>query len=627
MVERATAAAAAAAPPRLLSLCLGAVAARLTSDSAGAGGAGQTGWLGGYSSEEEEEEVVDEPLSPEQVAEALPWELLHRLAFLLPPAALESLHRAAHARCCSPAAAAAGLGGEDGSSRGIKRSRCDDFDTAWQALFKRRWPLHENTGHDTLANVDWQQRYWERHLQDCLDEAAERALLPSFYGSIGELSMSVKIMSSIYHNEDISQQHARLSYQCSRFGCYARCLRLQSVLCTAESYVEAVCLLLSCHAETLLSLEFIRCQLYPAAMDKICESVRQKETLNHGIKNLSIKSSHIYGTDSLAISAGLLNFLSSSKSLHFLSLHDTKMPPSFAKMIIRSLLESSHGLQSLEISENNISGCLALVDKSSTSSSSAMECDLYLKSLSVLNLRGSNLQKRDIEDLCKILIRMPNLRDLDISGNPIMDEGIRLLIPFISRAIQKENPLLRLKVEDCDLSCIGVSKLLECLTYVKQPLDMLSIADNAIGSSIAAALAKLLGSGVRDLNVEDIGLGTVGFEMLEQAMPREVGLSHINISKNRGGIKAAHFVSRLILQAPNLITVNAAANLLPPESLDVICDTMKQRTCNLERVDLTGNIHLSGAIFPALLEFKKHGKPILVVPSHLSTCAPYDDDP
>jgi hypothetical protein len=39
--------------------------------------------------------------------------------------------------------------------------------------------------------------------------------------------------------------------------------------------------------------------------------------------------------------------------------------------------------------------------------------------------RENNLQKDDVVDLHKMLIRMPNLRDLDISGNPIMDEGIR----------------------------------------------------------------------------------------------------------------------------------------------------------------------------------------------------------
>jgi len=41
-----------------------------------------------------------------------------------------------------------------------------------------------------LGTVDWQQKYWEKHLQECLDEAAESAFLPSFCGNIGELSIS-----------------------------------------------------------------------------------------------------------------------------------------------------------------------------------------------------------------------------------------------------------------------------------------------------------------------------------------------------------------------------------------------------------------------------------------------------
>ncbi|CAN6339998.1 unnamed protein product [Urochloa humidicola] len=640
--------------PSLLSLCLDAVAARLIRDSAGVG-SGSTGCPGecsgcrpGGFAEEVGEEADDDYLGPEQVAEALPWELLHRLASRLPPAALESLHHAAHARCCSSADTAAGNGGQDGDRRGIKRSRCEDFNTAWQSLFKLRWPLSVKTEHDSVVTVDWQQTYWEKHSQECLDEAAESALLPSFRGGVGELSISDKTMNYVYKSEEISQQHSRLTYQLRRFGCYARCLRLQGVLCTAETYdllqycklerlmfirimeeaeVNGLCLLLRCHAETLLSLEFIHCQLYPAVMDQICKAVLQKGSQSHGIERLSIKSSRICETKPLTISAGLLHFLSSGKSLHLLSLHDNRMQSSFAQMVIHTLLESSCGLQTLEISENNIAGWLSNVNKSYTSSPLALKSDISLNSLSILNLRGNNLQTDDAVDLNKLLIKMPNLRDLDLSGNPIMDEGIRSLIPFISWSIEKENPLLRLRVENCDLSSIGVNKLLECLTSVKQPLDVLSIADNPLGSSSAAALAKFLGSHVRDLNVEDTDLEALGFQILEEALPMEVALSHINISKNRGGIRAAYFVSRLILQAPNLVSVNAAANILPPESLEVICNSLKQRTCNLERVDLTGNFHLSGTIFPAFLEFKKHGKPILVIPSNLGTCAPYDDDP
>lgn len=45
---------------------------------------------------------------------------------------------------------------------------------------------------------------------------------------------------------------------------------------------------------------------------------------------------------------------------------------------------------------------------------------------------------------------------------------------------------------------------------------------------------------------------------------------------NRGGIRAAHFISQLILHAPNLVAVNAEANIMPAESLAIIHDALKQ---------------------------------------------------
>lgn len=51
------------------------------------------------------------------------------------------------------------------------------------------------------------------------------------------------------------------------------------------------------------------------------------------------------------------------------------------------------------------------------------------KSLSCF--RGNNLHKYDVESLRNALFLMPNLEVLDLSDNPIEDEGIRLVdIPF-----------------------------------------------------------------------------------------------------------------------------------------------------------------------------------------------------
>lgn len=48
---------------------------------------------------------------------------------------------------------------------------------------------------------------------------------------------------------------------------------------------------------------------------------------------------------------------------------------------------------------------------------------LFLKSFYII--RGSNLDKDDADDLRYALFYMPNLEVLDISSNPIEDDGIR----------------------------------------------------------------------------------------------------------------------------------------------------------------------------------------------------------
>lgn len=46
-------------------------------------------------------------------------------------------------------------------------------------------------------------------------------------------------------------------------------------------------------------------------------------------------------------------------------------------------------------------------------------------------------------------------------------------------------------------------------------------------------------------------------------------------SENRGGIETAEFLSKLLSQAPQLIEVNAASNLMPIDSLSIICSALK----------------------------------------------------
>ncbi|XP_073012461.1 uncharacterized protein [Typha latifolia] len=587
----------------------------------------------------------------------LPPDLLDNLVMTLPPLALQTLHEMLNDGC---------IGGyrTDNAIHGKKRGRYEYFNMGWNKLFDKRWPdakkiepIRYMTTDESAevcnsvnCTADWQQLYWEKHLQECLDGAAETALLPGFYGHIGEVTISDSVIYSIDSPRSMIDECMKLSYHCNRFGCYARCLRLQNVLCSGETcellkesklqkltfvriksknQVDGVCMLLNHHRETLWSLEFIHCLLYPTIMNQICNSMSKEESVIHGIRCFSIKSSPISESKSSSISSGLLSLLSSGGSLASLCFYDTRMQPKFAKMIFDTLLGSSCGLVTLEISDNNLIGWLSQIEEKSTNISSLLGSEMSMKSLKVLNLRGNNFHKDDAEDLCSILARLPNLRSIDISDNPITDEGIRYLIPYFVKALEKASPLLNIKIENCNLSGMGVIELLRSLPPLKEPLNMLSLADNHLGCSVAATLAKFLGNScVKELNLEDIELGASGFQELEELMPRETALSCINISKNRGGIRTAHLLSRLISQAPNLVAINAGANIMPPESIPIIQDALKQSKGNLERLDLTGNSQLCLSNYTSVLqEFCHHGKPIVIYPSPPVSGTPYDDDP
>ena len=51
----------------------------------------------------------------------------------------------------------------------------------------------------------------------------------------------------------------------------------------------------------------------------------------------------------------------------------------------------------------------------------------FLTFLFFLIIRGNNLGKDDAEDLKYALLRMPHLRQLDLSDNPLTDAGLRSL--------------------------------------------------------------------------------------------------------------------------------------------------------------------------------------------------------
>ncbi|KAL2344950.1 hypothetical protein Fmac_006235 [Flemingia macrophylla] len=310
----------------------------------------------------------------------LPSHMLDTLIARLPPLALRTFqHRLPFDH------------DHDDSTGKRKRARDWNLDSAWRRLFHQRWPQRLQQ----IQPADWQQLYWETHLQDCLDEAAEVALIPSFDGYIGDIQISDSILKSIGFVGNTSHStfdYSKLSYHCLQFGSQLSCLRLQNVLCNEETsetvrdpssireegltrvllrecklqslvlrcirskkQVDGLCKLLSQHCRTLTSLEFVHCTLSRDFINAIFGSLIIESVQKHGIQHLSIIATTFLEPCTVSLPSGLVSFLSLGRSLCSLTLSDNLHGRTFAKDLFVTLLNISSGISVLDLSENKVS--------------------------------------------------------------------------------------------------------------------------------------------------------------------------------------------------------------------------------------------------------------------------------
>ncbi|PNY10363.1 hypothetical protein L195_g006938 [Trifolium pratense] len=399
--------------------------------------------------------------------------------------------------------------------------------------------------------------------------------------------------------------------------------------------VDGLCKLITQHSRTLKSLEFIHCTVYVDFINAILASVGIKGVPKHGIQHLSIVSSS-FGKCTVSLPSGLESFLSSARSLCSLKLFDNRLGRNFAKALFVTLLEASSSISVLDLSENEIAGCLSYFNRRLSSGSHlSVGIGKSLQLLRVLNLRGNNLRKDDAENLGYALAYMPNLEDLDISDNSIGDDGIRYLTPYFAGTSQTCSHLACLNLESCQLSAEGVNHLLDSLLTLNGPLKSLSIAENYLGSKVAGSLGRFLSTPIEVVDVSGIDFRPSGFQELNNIIQElqnmllikeDLKLVKINISKNRGGIETAKFLSKLLSQAPQLVDVNAANASSRVNSSQL--HALETHFGNVQRLDLTGHQWAYKPEHASLrTEFVHNGKPILILPPSSATAPPCDHDP
>ncbi|XP_059070743.1 uncharacterized protein LOC131068844 [Cryptomeria japonica] len=225
------------------------------------------------------------------------------------------------------------------------------FNKAWKDKFQTRWPegvkksgyllsfaedIDDECEH-AIYRKDWQQTYWEAHLQDCLREAAAQALLPSYKGSIGQIYLSDTIHGHIGIKHDSTSTRKELltlRHQGKSFGHYARHLRLRNVLCVEElsdvlkscrlkgivldgikskKHIEGTYQILKQNRETLEAVELFHCRITSADLSEICATLNGEGGLMNRINFFSMTSSRVLINNDLTYFHGFLQFLSASR--------------------------------------------------------------------------------------------------------------------------------------------------------------------------------------------------------------------------------------------------------------------------------------------------------------------------
>nr|GEV39613.1 hypothetical protein [Tanacetum cinerariifolium] len=521
----------------------------------------------------------------------LPTELFDRLVPELPPLALQNLQDA------MPLVSSADCVSSDDSllTPSRKRKRCDNFDIAWKVLYELRWGALQKSSVDT----NWQQLYWEKHLQNCLDATWETVSVTLFDGFLGDVDLPDSLLNCISYkgHPNRSRNYSKLFYHCERFGQYARSLRLQSVHYVAElnrllrkcrleslemhwikskEQVVGLGKFLEQNKETLSSLEFVNCKLPANLVTAICESLHVKGFETDVIKNFTYKRSSFLDSSSFPMPLGLDSLLTAACNLTTLVLSDNHIWWKTAKLLFDTLLEADSSLQVLDLSDNNVAGWLSHLKWGSIRGlNSDQQINKSLKSLRVLNLRGNHLLKDDADCLKYAIGYMPNLEVLNLSDNPLQDDGTRNLFPFLIEKSKCETPLTELYLDKCTIACRGASQLLTVLAACKVPLKSLSIGHNYLSSNFGKSLGRFLSSGIQALDVRGIGMDSTGFADAQKEISGEPSLVRINISYNKGGDRVAHFLTKLISQSPKLVSIDASGNWIPVESFPAICSFLE----------------------------------------------------
>lgn len=423
-----------------------------------------------------------------------------------------------------------------------------------------------------------------------------------------------------------------LKYNCCHFGLHVRYLRLRGPLCTRELsdllssctelqhvacshvdtaiQVEGLCLFLHRNRERLQVLEFQHCRFSEDGLHRIhdCLSVDGKDLCM--LQHLFVHSSRTLFQKTTAALL-FMRFLHACRYLRSLVLIDNQVSLMTASELFTAISSGLLQLSLFHLKENELEGF------SAPSFQKVLQKSDFTP-LKAMDLRSNNIGVRDIKEFLPYFNCAPLLEHLNLSDNPLRDEGVIALIPVL-RVLR----LSELSFSACEISVKAACCLLDVLMSLKCPLKSLNISHNNLGRPMAAPLANFLRhGGVERLDIGDIRLGSGGCLDFHNALQEMPNLTHLNLRKNRLGSAGAALLCKLMSISNSIKEIDFSSNLLDLQCLQNVASQLHMQSSLkrglLELVDLRYNLAEGFEIF------KNIKKPEVLL-SEVGTV--YDDDP
>ena len=149
-------------------------------------------------------------------------------------------------------------------------------------------------------------------------------------------------------------------------------------------------------------------------------------------------------------------------------------------------------------------------------------------SLQNLNIANNDIQENGIKHSLK-LINITKLYSINLSNNPILDEGLEIL----ANSLRHFPELRAINVSNCGIQYKGFKELLKILQSVRR-IESLDISKNKLGNNRFEELKSYFCSfGIKYLNLSRCQLGDESAYPIGESLQQNETIRKINISSNK----------------------------------------------------------------------------------------------